>query len=58
MTLRPGSVLQILAMLCAIAYFSMLLHKAWSDLSRLAIKYPGEDFWRALGRYLMANLAA
>jgi len=51
-------VLQILAILCASAYFSMLLHKAWSDLSALAAKYPGVGFWRALGRYVISNLAA
>ena len=58
MTQRPGTVLQVLAICCVAIYFSVLLHKAWADLSGLATKYPGEDFWRALGRYLMANLAA
>jgi hypothetical protein len=58
MTLRPGAVQQVLAILCAAIYFSVLLHKACVDLSGLAAKYPGMGFWRALGRYLVSNLAA
>jgi len=49
--------LQVVAILCAIAFFSMLLHKGYADIWGLAQQYSGAEFWLRLGRYLIANLA-
>jgi len=48
---------QALAILCLILMLSVILHKAISDIATLAQKHPGQAFWRALGRYFIANLA-
>jgi len=50
------SVMQVLAILCLIAFFAVVAHKAIVDLSALAQRYPGSEFWPALGRYLLRNL--
>jgi len=34
----------------------VVAHKAIVDLSALAQRYPGSEFWPALGRYLLRNL--
>jgi len=61
-TRNPGelfkTVMQVLAILCLIAIFAVIGHKAVVDLSALAERYPGSDFWPALGRYLLRNLGA
>ena len=49
--------LQILAVFCIIVIWSMILHKGSADVSALAQKYSGEEFWLALAQYLMRNLA-
>jgi hypothetical protein len=46
---------QVLAVFCIVAYFALLGHKAFVDISALAKAYPG-DFWAALGRHLLRNL--
>jgi hypothetical protein len=48
--------LQILALLCLAAYFGLLFHKAFLDISSLAKQYLGSDFWPALGRHFLRNL--
>jgi hypothetical protein len=48
--------MQILALLCLAAYFSLLFHKAFLDLPTLARQYAGSDFWPALGRHFLRNL--
>jgi hypothetical protein len=49
--------LQLVAILCLIALFSMVLHKATVDLSALAQQHSGIDFWAALARHILRNLA-
>ena len=49
--------LQILAVFCAIVIWAMILHKGSADISALAQKHSGVEFWLALARHLMANLA-
>jgi hypothetical protein len=48
-------------LLLAIAFFvllwSMILHKASGDIARLAQKHSGDDFWLALAKYFLSNLA-
>ena len=51
------SVLQVLAILCLIALFSMIAHKAIADIARLAQQHSGGDFWAALARHVLRNLA-
>lgn len=51
------STLQILAVLCVFVFWSMILHKGYTGISALAQKYSGEEFWLALARYLLQNLA-
>lgn len=50
-------VMQVLAVLCVIALVSMILHKAYADVSALSQNYAGGEFWIRLARYLIANLA-
>jgi hypothetical protein len=48
-------------LLLAIAFFvllwSMILHKASGDIARLAQKHSGGDFWLAMAKYFLSNLA-
>jgi hypothetical protein len=59
---RPASIyaaiLQALAILLLVLMLSVILHKGFADVSALAQKHSGLEFWRALGRYLLANLGA
>jgi len=52
------TVMQVFAILCLVAFFAVVLHKATVDVSALANQHPGSDFWPALGRYLLRNLGA
>ena len=51
------SVLQLLGIVCLVALLSMVAHKASVDITALAEKHSGADFWTALMRYLLGNLA-
>jgi len=35
---------------------SMILHKGYTDVSALAEKHSGGQFWQALARYFLANM--
>jgi hypothetical protein len=35
---------------------SMILHKGYTDVSALAQKHSGGEFWRALARYFITNI--
>jgi len=48
--------LQILAVFCAIVIWAMILHKGSADVSALAQKHSGEEFWIALAKYFLRNL--
>lgn len=49
--------MQAVAILCLAALFAMIAHKAYADISLLVAKHSGAEFWVALGRYLIANVA-
>ncbi len=49
--------LQILAIACLLGLFAMIFHKAFVDISVVWQQHSGGDFWMALGRYLLRNLA-
>jgi hypothetical protein len=51
------SALQVLAILCLIVLFSMVAHKALVDITGLAQQHFGGDFWAALARHVLRNLA-
>jgi len=51
------TVLQVLAILMLAGIAAMLVHKGYADVSALAQANPGEGFWKALGRYMLRNLA-
>jgi len=48
--------LQILALFCAIVIWAMILHKGSAEVSALAQKHSGEEFWIALAKYFLRNL--
>ena len=50
------TLLQILAVLGTAVIVSMIVHKGFVDLSALAEKHSGEEFWRALARYFLRNI--
>lgn len=50
-------VLHKLAILAGILLFSMILHKGITDVSVIAEKHSGRQFWVALGKYFIGNLA-
>lgn len=51
------TLLQILAIVCAALFLSMILHKASTDVSALAWQYSGDKFCKALAKYFLSNLA-
>ena len=51
------SVLQIAAVALLVLMFAVILHKGYTDVSRLSGEHRGGDFWLALLRYLFKNLA-
>jgi hypothetical protein len=51
------SALQALAILCLIALLPVVVLKAFADITPLAQKHSGVDFWVALARQVLRNLA-
>ncbi len=49
--------LQVLSILCLIGLMAMIFHKGLADLSVVWRQHSGGDFWVALARYLLRNLA-
>jgi hypothetical protein len=52
-----GTLAQALAIVVAVFMVSTILHKGASDLAGLAQRQAGAEFWPALARYLIGNLA-
>ena len=50
-----GKTAQVIALLCLLAYFLLLVHKAFIDISALLAAHPG-NFLVALGRHFLRNL--
>jgi hypothetical protein len=50
--------LQVIAVLCAVLVCSMILHKGFTDVSALAGRFSGAEFWQELARYVLRNLGA
>jgi apolipoprotein N-acyltransferase len=51
------NLLQIAAIFGMIGVWAIIVHKAYGVVSMLALKHSGVEFWLALARHLMANLA-
>jgi hypothetical protein len=52
-----GTLIQFVAILLLAAIWAMILHKGYGDISIIADRYSGADFWRELARYFIGNLA-
>ena len=48
---------RVLAVLCFAVILGMIAHKGGNDISRLAQKHSGVEFWVELARYFIGNLA-
>ena len=47
----------MLAILCLVGLVSIIAHKAFADITVLSQQHSGADFWVALARHLLQNLA-
>lgn len=48
--------MQAAGIACMAAIVAVIAHKAYADISALAARYSGGEFWVRLGRYFLANL--
>ena len=55
-TTDPKRILQVLAILCLCIMLFIIYHKGFNDILVLIHENP-DEFWRALFRYFMGNLA-
>jgi hypothetical protein len=55
--LKMKSAGRAVAVLGLVLLVVMISHKAFIDVSALAQQYSGSEFWAALGRQLLQNLA-
>lgn len=51
------TLLQALAVLGIVLIWLVIVHKGYVDVSALAQKHSGLEFWRALAVYLIRNLS-
>lgn len=56
--MAPGALLQKFAIALLVLMGGVILHKGFTDIHALALRHSGDAFWRALLRYLLANLGA
>ncbi|HUJ87443.1 MAG TPA: hypothetical protein VLX30_11390 [Burkholderiales bacterium] len=49
--------LQALAIVCLVLMLSVILHKGDTDVSLIAERHSGREFWLALARHIMLNLS-
>jgi hypothetical protein len=57
--MSPSRALRIAARILAFVLLLLLfgVHKGYNDISRIADKHSGQEFWREVGRYVIGNLA-
>jgi hypothetical protein len=48
---------RILAVAVLVLIPAMIVHKAYADISALAAKHSGSEFWISLARYFIRNMA-
>lgn len=51
------TVLQVVSILCLVGLMAMIFHKGFADLAVVWQQHSGGDFWIALARYFLRNLA-
>ena len=51
------TLVQTVSVLALAAILAMVAHKGYADISVIAAKHSGSDFWRELAVYLIGNLA-
>jgi len=51
------ALLQKLAIVAMVLLFAMILHKGITDVSIIARKHSGQQFWVAMAKYFIGNLA-
>ena len=49
--------MQVVAIVLLAGLVGMVLHKAFADIAVVWQQHSGADFWKALARYLLRNLA-
>ena len=49
--------LQVIAVGLGAVILGMIIHKGYNDISLLADQHSGWEFWEALARYFIGNLA-
>lgn len=52
-----GAALQVVAIAVIALILAIIAHKAHVDISALVDKHSGQEFWLALARYFIGNLA-
>ena len=52
-----SALLQKVAIVVFALMFSTIVHKGYVDISALAYKHSGQEFWVALARYFLGNIA-
>lgn len=52
-----GTLMQVFAIAAMAFILGTILHKGVADISALAQRHSSQDFWPALARYLIGNLA-
>ena len=50
-------VLQVIAVALGALLIGMIIHKGFGDISLIADRHSGWEFWEALARYFIGNLA-
>ena len=48
---------QVVAIALLVLIFAMIAHKGYHDISRIAEKHSGKEFWVEMARYAIGNLA-
>jgi hypothetical protein len=48
---------QVLAVICIGVIWSVIVHKGYVDISGLAERHAGGQFWVELARYFLRNIA-
>jgi hypothetical protein len=51
------TLLQILSVFCMSFILATIFHKGFADISVIAQRHSGGEFWLALARYFLRNLA-
>ncbi len=51
------TLMQVLAVLAMAAILSMIVHKSYADVSIIAAKHSGWEFWREVAVWMIGNLA-